>query len=1067
MDAQVLDNRLKGSVADFFRKELGKGTSLSALVTWFTVYAYEELKPQLHKVSNFRLLLKPDKNSEPGKRLFCLPQEYRFRNQLNLKYVAQDCAKWLAERGEVHELPPDNMCPHLAIVNHQDGRLTAIQGSLDLSTVGLGILPTKLPTFSMPIHDTSAVSELLAYFDEYWDSYSTNITQEILDYLNKVAANQPPELLYYFVLYNVFREFAEDASQRDIIRRKAGLEDSAVWNMLYNFQRDAVIGAIRKLEKHGGCIIADSVGLGKTFEALAVIKYYELRNNRVLVLTPKKLRDNWLVYRQNDKRNLLVEDRFNYDVLNHTDLSRAGGMSGDINLETVNWGNYDLLVIDESHNFRNNPAVKDRQTRYQKLMQDIIKSGVKTKVLMLSATPVNNRMSDLKNQIAFITEGKDDALKDTVGISSIDRTLREAQKRFNLWSELGDSERTTQRFLDMVGHDYFMLLDALTIARSRKHIQKYYDTASIGQFPERLRPLSIKADIDDTGCFPPISDINNEIMRLNLAIYSPLQYLRIDKVEEYAKKYDTLVQDGKGSFSAAQREISLTALMRTNMLKRMESSIVSFKLTVSKILAGTEQMIQMVESSNDMVEMNISDIDFDDPEIEDLTVGSKVKVLIADLDKHKILDALYEDRERLRDMVRVADKVTPSVDAKLNTLKELITRKIEQPLNAGNRKVIVFTAFSDTAEYLYAQLSGWALNQHNIYSALVTGSTSCKTTMAGIGRQFDSVLTHFSPHAKNRDKIYPGHKEEIDLLIATDCISEGQNLQDCDYLINYDIHWNPVRIIQRFGRIDRLGSQNKRIQLVNFWPNMALDEYIRLEARVKDRMVLLNVSATGEEDLIHYTGKNSMNDLEYRRKQLEQLQQEVVDLEDINGSISITDLTLEDLRLDLLNYMDHTPGLLESLPAGLHAVVETNLDLPEGAEGGVIFCLREVSSSSTIRKYGTSLQPYHLVYLSNDGSIKIGSSDPKGILDFTRAVCTGKCTADPHIYQIFEQETKHGKNMSAYQELLQIAVQHVSGMQEEHGLASLFSLGGTSGVTQLPRGTNDYEVIAWLVVVHG
>ena len=781
----------------------------------------------------------------------------------------------------------------------------------------------------------------------------------LLERMDKLVKEQAPEFIYFLTLYNLFKDFLEDIDEENIIKSKTGFKDTIVWNKLYKFQRDGVLGAIDKLEKYNGCILADSVGLGKTFEALAVIKYYELRNDRVLVLCPKKLRDNWTVYTVNDKRNLLSADRFNYDVLNHTDLTRLQGRSGEINLETLNWGNYDLVVIDESHNFRNSSSAKEGLTRYSRLMDEIIRSGVKTKVLMLSATPVNNRMNDLKNQVAFITEGIDSAYGEQ-GIASIEETLRKAQTRFNNWLRQEDSERTVGGLLDSMNFDYFKLLDLLTIARSRKHIEKYYDLTEIGSFPERLKPINIKADIDTLGQFPPLREINRTIRKLNLSAYSPLKYVRADKREEYSRKYDVQVKGGQSVFRQIDREQSLIHLMRVNLLKRMESSINSFALTLEKLLGEVERLLEKLEShsSDDIEELGIEDVETDDPAFDAYLIGRKVKVLIKDMDEHRWRQDLQDDQAKLAALLDEARKVEASRDAKLHNLRDLIADKCNSPINKGNRKIVVFTAFSDTANYLYGNIAGWAKDTLGINAAQITGGGTNKTNMLGQSNNFDSLLAAFSPVSKERSKIDEGATEEIDLLIATDCISEGQNLQDCDYLVNYDIHWNPVRIIQRFGRIDRLGSRNAVIQLVNFWPNMELDEYINLEARVSGRMVLLDISATGEENVIEQDSTGRMNDLEYRRNQLQQLQNTVVDLEDMSGGVSITDLTLNDFRMDLSAFMKEHLHELETAPTGLFAAATLDHALKlEGLPPGVIFCLKNVGKPVS-NDDGYALAPY-------------------------------------------------------------------------------------------------------------
>ncbi|NMA96453.1 MAG: helicase, partial [Clostridiales bacterium] len=886
----------------------------------------------------------------------------------------------------------------------------------------------------------------------------------------------PPEFIYFVTLYNIFYEYLNELTDDRIVKEKTGIKDTLIWNKLYQFQKDGVVGAIEKIEKYNGCIIADSVRLGKTFSALAIIKYYELRNDRVLVLCPKKLRDNWVVYTMNDKRNIFVEDRFSYDVLNHTDLSRESGYSGDINLAMLNWGNYDLVVIDESHNFRNNPPVKDRKTRYQKLMQDVIKSGVRTKVLMLSATPVNNRMRDIKNQIAFITEENDTALKEA-GIPSIDHTLRRAQMIFNEWSELPENNRTTDTFVDMMNMDYFKILDTLTIARSRKHIEKYYNIEEIGEFPERLKPINKYSEIDLNGEFPDIKDVNDTINRLNLAIYSPLKYVYEYKLPEYQMKYDIEVKSGQSILRQRDRETSLIHLMRVNILKRLESSIHSFKLTISNLLNQVYKILESIDSHRESYmedrsfdDVSILDIDPDDIEFEDLLVGNKVKVLLRDVDTIKWKEELEEDKAILEELLYMAEKVEPENDAKLDKLKETIVEKLVNPINAGNRKILIFTTFSDTAKYLYDNLAGHA-KELGMNAALVTGSDINKSTLevpAGYRNQvkfsdINTVLTLFSPRSKEAKKVFPFMDEEIDLLIATDCISEGQNLQDCDFVINYDIHWNPVRIVQRFGRIDRIGSANDRIQLVNFWPTKDLDDYINLEQRVKGRMVLADVSATGEENPVAEKESSEMKDLLYRRRQLEKLREEVVDLEDISGGISITDLTFSDFRADLAGYLKDNRETLDKTPTGLYAIARIDNAFKDELEPGVIFLLEQVAGDQP-RLEKNPLYPYYLVYVTEDEEVKLSFSQSKQILDYYKKICYKNDRLDEELIDRFNKATGDGTDMRKYSRLLEVAIEDIIGAKEQVGIESLFSKGGTSILSKNIDGLEDFELISFLII---
>lgn len=932
---RLLKNSGTDRLVDLLDPKLQKDSQLDLITPEFSLFAFSALQSKLETLKQSNIVL-PAVDGEL--KLLGNEADRAARNQLQSRWLAKRCAEWSKAKAEIR-LAKGKVPQGVAVIRDATGAAQqVVMGSFGLTSDGLGITPGN-PLNLIQASDTADEAAMLSqWFDMQWNSLPHDAASKtaFLEALEALAADTAPFTLYALILFHLFSNTEDEMDEERIVKSATGIRNTLVWKKLYKFQRDGVVGAIDKLNRFGGCIIADSVGLGKTFEALAVIKYFELRNDRVLVLCPKRLRDNWTLYKANDKRNVLAADRFNFDVLNHTDLSREGGASGDIDLAHVNWGNYDLIVIDESHNFRNKATHKGRESRYDRLMRRIIKEGVKTRVLMLSATPVNNRLADLRNQIAFATEGDDMALMDH-GIASIEATTRKAQAQFNRWLALDDEEKTPNRLVEMLGFDYFTLLDHLTIARSRKHIQKYYGTAETGSFPQRLPPINIKPDVDRAGEFRSIRDINLEIRRLNLAAYAPLRYVLPHKQADYDAKYSTQIRGGESFFRQVDREESLIHLLRVNVLKRMESAVSSFTLTVHRQLKDVEATLGRIEAHDpEFEELDIADVDIDDPAFESLLVGRKVKVLLSDVDLLRWRQDLIEDRNRLAALYAAAKQVDAARDAKLSALREVIAHKFEHPSNPGNKKIIIFTAFADTASYLYEQLSAWAKTELGIESALVTGSGRNQTSLPHLRKDLASILTAFSPRSKERPADL-AHEGELDLLIATDCISEGQNLQDCDWLINYDIHWNPVRIIQRFGRIDRIGSPNERIQLVNFWPNMELDEYINLEQRVSGRMVLLDISATGEENLIEQQSGNPMNDLEYRRKQLLKLQDTVIDLEDLSSGVSITDLTLTDFRIDLAQYIKAHPGKLESLPLGACAVT-TSMDAD--ITPGVIFCLR-------------------------------------------------------------------------------------------------------------------------------
>lgn len=1069
---KTLNNQLGETVYKELEKHIRKGSKVSTISAYFTMYAYSALKKELDKIDEMRFIFTTpsfSKNKDKEAReyeivnnnIFGNEFELKLRNEMTQSAVAKDCAKWLKDKVEIKSFKEPNVAqPRMIHVHNKSEEDIVINGSVDFTTDGLGITGSNRADFNNFMAGEEFTDSQLLSFDTLWNNEMvlTDVKDKLLKQMEVMYEENSGEFIYFKSLYHIFYNYLDELDEDNIVKKGNKLKETKIWNTLYQFQQDAVIGAIDKIEKYNGCILADSVGLGKTFTALAIIQYYELRNDRVLVLVPKKLRENWTIYTLNDKRNIFAEDRFRYDVLNHTDLSRERGFSGNIDLKTINWENYDLVVIDESHNFRNNPAVKDRVTRYQRLMNDVIKQGHKTKLLMLSATPVNNKMNDIKNQIAFITEDKDNALEE-IGISSINHTLRNAQTIFNQWSKLDDNTRTGEKFVDMMDLEYFKLLDTLTIARSRKHIEKYYDLAEIGEFPNRLDPINESSDIDIKKEFPTLNEINNEIERLNLSVFSPFLYILPQKREDYAKKYDIAIGEGKSVFKQTDREKSLIQLMRINLLKRMESSIHSFKLTIEKLLFKINKTLEKIDNISEYNEdIDISLIDPEEDEYDELMFGKKTKVLLQDMDLIKWKQDLKLDKEKLEFLFTQAKEVDCFRDEKLADLKKVISNKIENPINEDNKKILIFTAFADTAKYLYENISQWIFDNYGLYTALVTGSGDNKTNLKAVrNTDIDEILTSFSPISKNRNIINPEMTEEIDILIGTDCISEGQNLQDCDYLVNYDIHWNPVRIIQRFGRVDRIGSKNKDIQLVNFWPNIELDEYINLKGRVENRMVMVDVSATGEENIIVNNDK-VMNDLEYRKNQLEKLKDQVIDLEDVSDAISITDLTFNDFKIELMEYMKEHRKELDNAPFGIYSIV------PAGEfEPGVIFLLRQVKGVKE-SKDKNALTPYYLVYISEDEEVKLNYIQSKKILDYYQKLCSGKKEVFRNLVESFDRETDNGRQMDKYSQLLKESIENIIGKKQETGVRSLFTKGGTSPVKNNIEGLEEFELISFLIL---
>jgi superfamily II DNA or RNA helicase len=1088
---RIIDNTSQ-LLGDDLKAAVEKGARLKIAASCFSIYAFEALKAELAKVESLQFIFTAptfvpiDVTDRMGKELreFFIPKarresglygtefEIQLRNKLTQRAVARECADWIRKKAVFRSNTTKAPMQQFLHVARDDNSAIAYMPISGFTAVDLGYQKgDAVSNFVTRFDDPSHAQMYLQLFDQIWSDpkKAKDVTAAICDHIESVYQENSPERIYFLMLYNIFQDFLEEVDEDVLPKDLTGYRDTVIWNKLFNYQKDAATGIINKLETYNGCILADSVGLGKTFTALAVIKYYELRNRAVLVLCPKKLADNWRNYNANLTTNILAKDRLSYDVLCHTDLSRTSGESFGIPLNRVNWGNYDLVVIDESHNFRNNDIYKDRETRYQKLMNKIIRAGVKTKILMLSATPVNNRFTDLRNQLALAYEGQSEGLsRHLKAETSVEEIFRRAQKAFNAWSTLPPDERTAASILKALDFDFFELLDAVTIARSRKHIETFYDTKDIGKFPERCKPLSFHCPITQQTDVMGLNDIFTRLSVLKLAVYAPISYILPSRLRKYEEVYDTEVEGGRGKLRQADRERSLQALMTTNLLKRLESSVEAFRLTLRLLGSNINRALSAINDfersgtiqtvSDYLADEELLDAEDDDlAGLGDFTVGKKVQISLADMDLPSWKHDLEADLALIQELIVSMDKVTPDNDAKLQHVKHRLQEKIRSPLNPGNRKVLIFTAFADTANYLYANLAPF-VQRLGLQIGKVTGSEAPKTTLKK-GYDFQGVLTLFSPRSKEKAIVLPNEPGELDVLIATDCISEGQNLQDCDYLINYDIHWNPVRIIQRFGRIDRIGSPNAQIQLVNYWPDITLDEYIKLKERVENRMVIADVSATGDDNVL--TAKSS--DIAYRKEQLKRLQEEVVELEDVKTGISITDLGLNDFRMDLLNYVKEH-GELNNLPNGLHAVVPAQPEL--GLQPGVIFALKNIHHSVNINQQNR-LHPYYLVYMSDDGEVIADHTEVKRLLDLIRTSCKGRAEPVPEVCRVFNERTQDGRKMDRYSELLSSAIRSMIDVKEEKDIDSLFSGGRTTALTHTIAGLNDFELIAFVVVEGG
>ena len=1073
---EVFDNRTR-IVRDDLAETIKPHSRISIAAACFSIYAYQELKKQLGTIDECRFIFTSPtfvtEKTAKEKREFYIPRlsrersiygtefEVKLRNELTQRAIARECAEWIRKKVTFKSNSTQDAMG--GFVNVDEITYMPMNG---FTTVDIGCdrgrnVYNMVNKFEAPF--SAAYMQL---FEQIWndDARMQDVTEDVIDSISAVYQENAPELVYFMTLYHIFSEFLEDISEDVLPNEATGFRNSVIWNKLYAFQRDAALGIINKLEQYNGCILADSVGLGKTFTALAVIKYYEGRNKSVLVLCPKKLKDNWMTYRGNLINNPLAADRLRYDVLFHTDLSRDRGESAiGLPIDRINWGNYDLVVIDESHNFRNGGEYSgednEKENRYLRLMNRVIRAGVKTKVLMLSATPVNNKFIDLRNQLALAYEGQAEIINEQLNTKSdIDTIFRQAQKQFNAWSKLPPEARTTTALLSQLDFDFFELLDSVTIARSRKHIQRYYDTSDIGSFPERLAPISVRPKLTDLAGAINYTEVFEQLSMLNLKIYTPTEFIFPSKIAKYidpdSKHGKSLTQEG--------RERGIQRLMSINLLKRMESSVYSFRMTVERIrnyIADTVRMIDDFQHGSatyampELRDLSTTEFDLDDQNMDIFHVGKKFRIDLHDMNYLSWKRELEADLEILDLLIFMVADITPEHDFKLSELKRIIAEKQKNPINPGNKKILIFTAFSDTAEYLYENISQYATKQFGIHTALITGTIDGRTSIPKFPVDMNTILTCFSPVSKERDLVIKKNPGDIDILIATDCISEGQNLQDCDYLINYDIHWNPVRIIQRFGRVDRIGSKNKFIQLVNFWPDLELDDYINLKARVETRMRISVMTSTGDDD---YINANEQGDLQYRRQQLERLQSEVVDLEEMTDGISIMDLGLNDFRMDLLAYIKDHPSL-DRTPFGIHAVVR-------GEKPGVIFVLKNVNKGINIQNQNY-LHPFYMVFVGEDGEVICNHLQPKDTLDIMRQLARGKNTPDMGACREFNADTKDGRDMHRISELLQDAIASIVSVKEESDIDSFFGSGMTSFLSGNISGIDDFELICFMVVV--
>lgn len=1078
----IVDNRNR-RVGDFLRDSISAGSDLAIVSAYFTIYAYEALRDVLDDAGRMRFLYgEPTATGTPdpggdGSKSFRLSEDggILLQQALAQKPLARACAAWIRKQVDIRTIARTNFL-HGKLYHIAHGtESSALAGSSNFTLRGLGYGSAPNLELNLEVRTHEDRAALLGWFDDLWadETLTRDAKADVLSALERLGRPYAPEFVYFKTLFHVFEEWLERHVERDGLIHDVHLHDTEIWRALYAFQQDGATSAINRLLRHNGCIVADSVGLGKTWTALAIIKFFESRNDRVLVLCPKRLEDNWIHYTSwaAHRNNPFEKDRLNYAVRAHTDLSRYEGHAGAVDLKNFNWGVFDLIVIDESHNFRNEGRNRKneagdivRRSRYNRLLEEAVKGGVPTKVLMLSATPVNTSLRDLRNQIYLMTEKRETAFRETLGIGDIHSIFGVAQREFQRWENVRRSEGSADKadLLERLGADFLTLLDAVTIARSRNHIQRFYPDVmeQIGGFPRRAKPENLYPPTDGAGELS-YDDLHRRIGQFRLAVYMPSQYLK--DTASLEKEKATL------RFDQRDRERWLIGMMRVNLLKRLESAVHSFTLTMGRIIEKMDDLERRIEAWRTVGgEESFDGRPEEDEEDEDFAVGRGRRYQFEELDTDRWQQDLREDRRVLEALYNNAVKVTVDRDAKLAELKRVLRHKVDEaPVDKDgriNRKVLVFTTFADTALYVYDNLVDWVCHDLGVHIALVTGGDGNRSSTGHKG--FVDILERFAPNAQQAI----GVNEEIDILIATDCLSEGQNLQDCDLVVNYDIHWNPVRLMQRFGRIDRLGSRNKRVAMTNFWPTRDLDRYLDLKHRVEARMALADVAATGLDDplndappTLEDTAEGAQLELAFRDRQLQQMRAEILDIEDTDEGLSLNDLTLDDFVADLLHYIQQNRAALEAAPLGIHAIVDANTKdgLPDTVRPGVIFCLKRSGDLSA--RTPNRLWPYFLVYVRDDGTVRYTFQQARQCLAIFRVLAAGRPEASTVLEDAFDMETDHGRQMDGYDKLLASALRNIAGTFSRAELAGLGRQRGAT-LTAKPNGVEQLDLITWLVI---
>jgi len=969
----ILDNENENlKVHEWISKYTEEG-KFDIVTGYFTIGALSFLSKTVNeKIDQFRLVLGDivSLDIEENRPLDLLNENISIEASLKLSRISQECVKFLRQENVIAKTLEPNFCHAKSFLfnpmEDDDRNKYFISGSSNLTEAGIGLKQTN--NIELNIAETgnnNQYKELVEWFETLWNKPQAHLKKTIInkdgsikkvdfkEYLiseiEKIFIKYTPREIYYKILFELFgSQLLEDESDPDFNRQVGRLENSVIYNALYGFQKKGVLSLIRMLQKYNGAILADAVGLGKTWSALAVMKFFQQQGREILLLCPKKLEINWKRYRKHQDSKF-EKDQLDFFVRFHTDLNEARVEKYDDRADKYFTNDKPkLIVIDESHNLRNN-----KSNRYKFLMESILQPNEDIKVLMLSATPINNSLNDIRNQFNLMVQGNVYGYEESLGVKNIDYSFRRAQKAFNEWRS--SPAPIISDFIKELPANFFTITDNLTVARTRKMIEG--QEASL-VFPKKEKPINLFVTPHELGNFETFEELFNQFPPM-LSGYQPSFYL-----DESAETQNVL-QDEK------QRDRFLVKMLYILMVKRLESSWFSFYSTVGKIKDHHQNALDKIKAfQENKKNESISEEDFslfedDDLEAdyEEFTLGKKRKISIEDIDAagnldnykfdlKKDIDALDNLYSNLIKFEKKIEKETiqpnnlKSVDNKLEVLIQQINKKRASGKNDGNQKMVIFTVYRDTANYLFKELKARGFDK----LAMVSGSGSLVSDTDEESKLFEPILERFAPFTKlyrekewdfesftsstldyknwiewvaeNHPKTYNKLQNPIDIIIATDALSEGQNLQDADMVVNYDIHWNPVRIIQRMGRIDRLGSPNKTISGINFWPSKNINIYLNLQGRIEQRMAAMKL-AGAEVDINFSDSFREMAHDENLDQQMtnRMLRQMEVTFDDLDGeeSFGFDDLSLENYRQDLWDEFNKDKEKYQRMPKGVYS----------------------------------------------------------------------------------------------------------------------------------------------------